>query len=125
MNQALVVKIQGVITEAKKLASEHSFADVYMNNDEHNYKEVWDEYAKQINYTNKFRQMKKDLNFILSLLTEAKGSVSPNTPSGKKVLDQVTAYMETIKSLLKTYTEIDNGQWWILNYYDKGGGQQR
>lgn len=124
MNKALEGKINKIISDAKVLASTHQLTDVYLNDKTKMYNEVWDEYARQINYTNKFKQMKKDLSYLLAILTETKYGVSPNTSVGRETLNKIEGYITIVRSLLKTYQEIDEGQWYILNYYSKGGGLQ-
>ena len=124
MNAKMEEQILRVITEAKQVANAHIFPEVMPNTGKNYPQEVWNEYAKQINITNKLRQKKKDLAFITTMLTEAKSLIDTNTPAGSKVIKKINNYLETIKCLAKVYQDLDNGQWWVLNYYDKGGGQQ-
>lgn len=122
MNVKMEEKILRIITEAKQLASTHTFAEVMPNSADNNPTDVGNEYAKQLNITNLLRQKKKDLAYLTALLTEAKMQIDSNTPAGSKALRKVNGYLETIKCLAKVYQDLDDGQWWILNYYSKGGG---
>lgn len=124
MNAKTEEQILRVITEAKQLASTHTFPDVILNDPKNKPEDVWNEYAKQIMITNKLRDKKKDLAFITASLTEAKNLIDANTPAGSKAIRKINGYLETIKCLAKVYQDLDNGQWWVLNYYDKGGGLQ-
>lgn len=123
MNSNMEQQIMRVITEAKQLLSTHEFQEVLLNDPKNKESEVWDAYAKQINYTNKFLAKKKDLLFIVSILTEARNGLSENTPSNQKIINKINSYVETIKALLKGYQTVEDGQYWILSYYQKGGGQ--
>lgn len=123
MNSNMEQQIMRVITEAKQLLSTHEFQEVLLNDPKNKESEVWDAYAKQINYTNKFLAKKKDLLFIISILTEARNGLSENTPSNQKIINKINSYVETIKALLKGYQTVEDGQYWILSYYQKGGGQ--
>ena len=119
MNQKLLEKIEGRYKEAKVLAEKYSFSDVWLNTGE-KLKNISDEYAKQINFTNVYRQKEKDLLFILSLLQEAKSNVQ-NTSRGQTTIRIIDTYSDNIKSLLKVYQKIDEMQTAILRYYDRGG----
>ena len=119
MPQKLIEKISTIYKEAKVLAEKYTYDDVMMNTGE-TQKKISDEYAKQINLTNKYRQKEKDLYFILSLLQEARSNIA-NTPTGQKTVKQVETYIENIKALLKVYTTIEQMQLSIIRYYDKGG----
>lgn len=121
MNKDLEAKIQQVYKDCKMLVTKHEFAEVLDNNN-YTEKEVWDEFAKQINYNNVFLAKQRDLEYLLTLLLEAKGGVSSNTPSGSRVVSTLDSYIDSIKGLLKTYQTISIGQRWILDYYKQGGG---
>lgn len=119
MNQKLLEKITAIYKEAKVLAEKYVYEDVMLNTGE-TQKNISDEYAKQINKTNKYRQKEKDLQFLLTLLQEARSNLL-NTPRGQSTVKQVETYIENIKSLLKVYFTIDQMQTSILRYYDRGG----
>ena len=119
MNQKLLEKITAIYKEAKVLAEKYVYEDVMLNTGE-TQKNISDEYAKQINKTNKYRQKEKDLQFLLTLLQEARSNLL-NTPRGQSTVKQVETYIENIKSLLKVYITIDQMQTSILRYYDRGG----
>lgn len=119
MNQKIVDKIGNIYKEAKELAEKYSFGDVWLNTGE-KLKDINDEYAKQINFTNKYRQKEKDLLFILTILQEAKGNVQ-NTPRGQNSIKIIDTYIDNIKSLINVYKKIDEIQTSILRYYDRGG----
>lgn len=124
MNTQLEEKIRLIYKDAKQFASTYTTPILLKSEDKATAKELWDEYAKQIDYANSFRQKRKDLNFILTLLCECKNGVSANTPSGRSILIQVNNYIENIKQLIKVYDDIENQSWWVLRYYDKDGGSQ-
>ena len=119
MNQKLLDKIGNIYKEAKVLAEKYSFSDVWLNTGE-KLKDISDEYAKQINFANQYRQKEKDLLFILSLLQEAKSNIQ-NTPRGQSTIKTIDTYTDNIKSLLNVYKKIDEIQTSILRYYDRGG----
>jgi len=119
MNQRLLEKITAIYKEAKVLAEKYTYNDVMLNTGD-TQKNISNEYAKQINITNKYRQKEKDLQFLLTLLQEARSNLI-STPRGQNTVKQVETYMENIKSLLKVYITIDQMQTSILRYYDKGG----
>lgn len=119
MNQKLLTKIEEKYMEAKVLAEKYSFGDVWLNTGER-LKDISDEYAKQINFTNKYRQKEKDLLFVLTLLQEAKSNIQ-NTPRGQTTIRTIETYIDNIKSLLNVYKKIDEIQTSILRYYDRGG----
>lgn len=119
MNQRLVEKISKIYKDAKVLAEKYEYTEVLLNTGEAQ-KNIFDEYAKQINITNKYRQKEKDLCFVLTLLQEARGTLI-NTPTGNSTIKQLEIYMENIRSLLKVYMTIGQMQISILKYYEKGG----
>ena len=119
MNQKLLDKIGNIYKEAKVLAEKYSFSDVWLNTGE-KLKDISDEYAKQINFANQYRQKEKDLLFILSLLQEAKSNIQ-NTPRGQSTIKTIDTYTDNIKSLLNVYNKIDEIKTSILRYYDRGG----
>ena len=119
MNQRLLEKITAIYKEAKVLAEKYTYNDVMMNTGE-TQKNISNEYAKQINISNKYRQKEKDLQFLLTLLQEAKSNII-GTPKGQSTAKQLDTYIENIKSLLKVYFTIDQMQTSILRYYDRGG----
>lgn len=119
MNQKLLTKIEEKYKEAKVLAEKYSFSDVWLNTGE-KLKDINDEYAKQVNFSNSYRQKEKDLLFILSLLQEA-SSNAQNTPRGQSTIKTINTYIENIKSLLKVYQKINEMQISILRYYERGG----
>lgn len=119
MNQKLFDKISTVYKECKVLAEKYEYTEVMYNTGEPQ-KKIMDEWAKQVNITNKYRQKEKDLYFIMSLLQEARSNLS-NTPRGQSSIKQIDIYIENIKSLLKVYTTIEQMQVSILRYYDRGG----
>lgn len=119
MNQKLLDKISNIYKEAKVLAEQYVYNDVMYNTGERQ-KTISDEYAKQINIANKYRQKEKDLYFVLTLLQEARSNIS-STPRGQSSIKALDTYIENIKSLLKVYTTIGQMQTSILRYYDKGG----
>lgn len=121
MNTNLETKVKAIYIECKDLLTSHEFSDVLSNSDWTG-KEVWDEFAKQINYTNKFLAKQKDLNFLLTILTEAKNGLSGGTPSSNKVIKQIDGWIAQINILLKAYNSVIIGQRWILDYYMHGGG---
>lgn len=124
MNTNLEEKIKTVYQQAKQFSSTWVTPTTIKSTDKFTEREYWDEYGKQIDYVNKFRQHRKDLNFILTLLVELKGSIDSNTPSGAKKLSLTNNYIASIKQLISTYDDIENMAWWVLNYYNKGGGLQ-
>ena len=119
MNQKLFDKISTIYKDCKVLAEKYEYTDVMLNNGT-SQKEIMDEWAKQINITNKYRQKEKDLNFVFTLLQEAKSNLS-STPRGQSAIKQIDIYMENIKSLLKVYFTIGQMQMSILKYYERGG----
>ena len=119
MNQKLFDKISTIYKDCKVLAEKYEYTDVMLNNGT-SQKEIMDEWAKQINITNKYRQKEKDLNFVFTLLQEAKSNLS-NTPKGQSTIKQIDIYMENIRSLLKVYFTISQMQASILKYYERGG----
>lgn len=124
MNTQLEEKIKTIYQQAKQFSSTWETPVVIKSTDNYTEKQLWDEYADKINYINTFRQKKKDLDFILTLLVELKGGLHGNTPSEAKRLAQVNMYISSIKQLIQVYDDIENSAWWILNYYNKGGGLQ-
>ena len=121
MNTNLENKVKEIYKECKELLTKHEFADVLSNVD-FTTKEVWNEFASQINYTNKILAKQKDLYFILTILTEAKNGLTSGTPSNDKVIKQIDGWIKQIDMLLKSYSAVIIGQRWILDYYNKGGG---
>lgn len=121
MNEKLETKIKTIYKEAKALVTSHEFAEV-LSNEDFTTKEVWNEFAKQINYTNQFLHKEKELHFILTLLAEAKFGITGGTPAANATLKQIDGYINLIEQLLKSYSKIIIGQRWILDYYNKGGG---
>ena len=121
MTESLELKIKQVYKDCKALVAKHEFAPL-LDNSDHTEKEVWDEYARQINYTNVFKAKERDLYYILTLLNEAKAGVSDKTPSGIQIKIKLDSYINMIKLLLEAYKQINIGQRWILAYYEKGGG---
>lgn len=118
MNQILE-KIRIIYQECKSLAEHYETSEVMFNTGEAQRK-IMDEYARQINITNTYRQKEKDLYFILSLLQEAKGGLS-SAPTGQKMVKQVDTYTENVKALLKVYQTIEQMQVMIVKYYERGG----
>ena len=119
MNQKLIDKISLIYKEAKVLAEKYSYSDVMFNTGETQTK-IMDEWARQVNITNELRQKEKDLNFVLTLLQEARSNLS-NTPRGQSSIKQIDIYMDNIRSLLKVYFTISQMQSSILKYYERGG----
>ena len=119
MNQKVIEKIKDKYMEAKILPEKYSFSDVWLNTGE-KLKDINDEYAKQVNFSNTYRQKEKDLLFLLTLLQEAKSNVQ-NTPRGQSTIKIIDTYLDNIKSLLKVYQKINEMQTAILRYYDRGG----
>jgi hypothetical protein len=119
MNQKLIDKISLIYKEAKVLAEKYSYSDVMFNTGETQTK-IMDEWARQVNITNELRQKEKDLNFVLTLLQEARSNLS-NTPRGQNSIKQIDIYMDNIRSLLKVYFTISQMQSSILKYYERGG----
>lgn len=119
MIQKVFEKMSIVYKEAKVLAEKYEYKEVLYNTGK-TQKEIVDEYAMQINISNKYRQKEKDLYFLLSLLQETKSGLS-SVPNEKALVKQVDTYIENIKALLKVYTTIEQMQISILKYYEKGG----
>lgn len=122
MNKDLENKIQVIINDAKQYAANYTCDKLLKNGVNNLSVDVWNEYARQIDKTNVIRQKKKDLSFLNYILTEAKYGLSNNAPSEQKILKQIKAYMDIIKQLIITYTEMENIQNDIVYYYNKGGG---
>lgn len=121
MNKNLEDKIKAIYIECKDLITKHEFSDV-LSNEGYTSTEVWDEFAKQINYTNSLLNKQKDLHYLLTILVETKNGISGGTPSEQKILRTLNMYIEQINALLKSYSDVIIGQRWILDYYHKGGG---
>lgn len=119
MNQGTIEKIEKKYKECKELAEKYEYIDVFLN-DGKPQKEIMDEWAKQVNISNTYRQKEKDLNFIFTVLTEGKNKLS-NTPSDQRIAKQMEVYIENIKALLKVYFTINQMQTSILKYYERGG----
>lgn len=121
MNKNLEDKIKAIYIECKDLITKHEFSDV-LSNEGYTSTKVWDEFAKQINYTNSLLNKQKDLHYLLTILVETKNGISGGTPSEQKILRTLNMYIEQINALLKSYSDVIIGQRWILDYYHKGGG---
>ena len=119
MDQKLITKISEKYKECKVLAEKYEYSEVKFNTGEPQ-KDIMDEWARQVNITNKYRQKEKDLYFMLGLLQEARSNLD-NTPKGQSMVKKLETYIENIKSLLKVYTTIEQMQVSILRYYDRGG----
>lgn len=121
MNETLDKKIKAVYQECKLLATKHEPA-VLLDNHNHTKQEIWDEYCRQINYTNVFLSKKRDLEYLKTLLSEASLGIQSSTPSGAKVKAVIDGYKFMIDDLLRVYSTINVMQKWILEYYQTGGG---
>ena len=122
MNPDMVSKIQEIYKESKVLAEKYKYTDVLLN-DGRSQKEIMDEYAKQINISNTYRQKEKDLNFLYAILTEAKNSAksAPGKQEVAKLEKQLSFWVDNIYLLLKVYYTINQMQTSILKYYERGG----
>lgn len=122
MNPDMVSKIQKIYKESKVLAEQYKCTDVLFN-DGRAQKEIMDEYAKQINIANMYRQKEKDLNFLYAILTDAKNSAksSPGKQESAKLEKQLATWVDNIYLLLKVYYTINQMQTSILKYYERGG----
>lgn len=115
-------KVNKVITEAKDFISQYTPTDVLLNDPKNTQREVYDEFAKHSNITNQLLNQKKNLQFIITLLMEGKNGVSSNTPGGAQLVSKFDNYINVIKSLIQAYRDVEDGEYWALNYYNRGGG---
>lgn len=119
MNQKFIEKMSTIYKECKTLAEKYEYNEVLLN-DGAPQKDIMNEWAKQVNIANKYRQKEKDLNYLLNILQEYRNNLS-NTPKGQSGIKQADIYIENIKSLLKVYFTINQMQSSILKYYERGG----
>ena len=130
MEEEKVVKRQPTMNEifadiraryqvCKSVAEHYEYTEVKLN-DGMKPSEVMDEWAKQVNKTNLYRQKEKDLEFTLVWLQDVKSNLS-NVPSSKSMAQQVDILMENTRTLLKVYITIGQMQSAILKYYERGG----
>lgn len=115
-------KINKVITEAKDFISQYTPLPVLPNDPKNTQREVFDEFAKHSNMTNQLVNQKKNLLFLIVLLTEGKNGISPNTPSGTQMVRKFDNYLELVKALVASYRAVEDGEYWALTYYNRGGG---
>lgn len=121
MNQNTIDKIGRIYIEAKQLAENFTYSDALLNDDKP-LKEVMNEYARQVNIANKYRQKEKDLNYLLTILEECKNNCSSaDIRMGKGMERQIEVYINNLKSILKVYYTINQIQSSIIKYYEKGG----
>ena len=120
MTQELLNKIINDYYSAKNEAEQYVAQEVIYNTGG-SLKDITDEYAKQVNITNKFRKKEADLYFLLSLLQEAQ-SIQTSVPKGVASQRQINNWIDVIKALLKVYSLIGQIQSTIIRYYEKGGG---
>lgn len=119
MTQETYDKIKNIYAVAKDLAEKYTCDPVMFNTGE-TLRNISDEYAKQINKTNIYRKQEADLQFLLTLLIDAKTGEN-NLPQTKTAAKKAEMWGDAIKALLKVYITIDQMQTTILRYYDKGG----
>lgn len=119
MTQETLDKIKKVYMTAKDLAEKYTCDPVMFNTGE-TLKNISNEYAKQINKTNIYRKQEADLQFLLTLLIDAKTGEN-NLPQTKTAAKKVDMWADAIKALLKVYQTIEQMQISIIRYYDKGG----
>lgn len=105
--------------ECKTLAEKYEYTDVVLASSGLSKTQVVDEYAKQVNKTNIYRQKLKDLEFLEAHLTELKDGLT-STPRSKESIRKIDTYVGNIKSLIKVYQTIEQMQVMIVRYYEKG-----
>ena len=115
-------KINKVIIEAKDFISQYSPIPVLPNVTKNTQQLVYDEFAKHSNLVNQLMNQKKNLLFIIALLTEGKNGISANTPGGAQVVKKFDSYIEIIRALIASYKAAEDGEYWALTYYQHGGG---
>lgn len=115
----LFVKIKVIYNDAKVFAEKYECDEVLLN-DGKLQRDIMNEYAKQVNKSNKCRKNEVNLENILVLLQDARTGLS-NTQAGQKSIKQVETYIDSVKMLLKVYQTIGQMQSSIIKYYEKGG----
>ena len=119
MDQDRIKKIQKVYADSKVLAEKYEYSEVLLN-DGAAQKDIMNEWARQINITNLYRQKEKDLQFVFTWLQEYRNGVS-SVHKNAGIIKQLDLYMDNYKALLKVYFTIGQIQNSILKYYEKGG----
>lgn len=110
--------ITRVYAEAQNLAKVYSCKDVCLLN-EYDKDSLQAAYAEEINHTNQYLLKQRDLQFVLSWLTENKLKIVGGTAESDRRLNEIKAYEDAVKSLLEVYKTILLSQKNILTYYEK------
>lgn len=122
MSQALRTMIQTLVQEVRKFIEANEPFEVFLNDRSHTSTEVWDEYARIVNYTSVLKSYLTKVDYVIFTLTDAKHGISSNTPKGSQIIQQLNSQIESLKMLRRSLCDIDDGLYRVINYYDKGGG---
>lgn len=122
MKSKLLELIQLKTKEIVDYAEAHEPVEVLPNNDTLTTKDAWNYYVKLINENAICQTKLKDLDLLLHTLNDAKIGLTSNTTGEARLLKQLVAYIDKLKSLRQVLLDINDQYYHALLYYEKGGG---
>lgn len=121
MKNSLLTRINEIALKVRNYAETTQIMDVKCDPFNSTPEDMWAEYKASVNEVAKLKNYLHDIDFCISLLTEACRGLSTNKPEHLNQLKQIDALMGSLKAIKRTLSDLDDGYYRVVNYYEKAG----